>query len=261
MYQTTTMRWVSILAAVLLGCPPPAQYAVDRPGLPCDRAARVARQTLVTLGYQITELSEPSVQQAGAVGGRKTMPDGSSRAGRVLIRCSAQGAVLQPVEEGFAPSYEFSRAFGYSFKSLVQRPEVETPWKSTGLQVLVQALDPFEQRLDLGAVATVGDAVPVRVTVRNDTDRKVRLNVPRLSLVDTQGGSKEPLAAAALAGALAQNSAGERVRAELFAMTPIAARETRIGFVVFPAGSYREARVSIEDVETEESEGFLAPVE
>jgi hypothetical protein len=255
------MRWVPILATVLLGCPPPAQYAVDRPGLPCDRAARVARQTLVTLGYQITELTEPSVQQSGAVGGRKTMPDGTTRGGRVIIRCTAQGAVLQPVEEGLAPNYQFSRAFGYSFKSLVQRPDVETPWKSTGLQVLVQALDPFEQRLDLGAVATVADAVPVRVTVRNDTDRKVRLDVPRLSLVDAQGGSKQPLTAGALESALAPNAAGQRVRAELFATTPIAARETRIGFVVFPAGPYREARVSIEDVDAEESEGFLAPVE
>ena len=125
----------------------------------------------------------------------------------------------------------------------------------------MQALDPFEQRLDLGAVATVGDAVPTRVTVRNDTDRKVRLEVPRLSLVDGEGNSKEPLAGAALAGALAANAAGERVRAELFGTTPIAARETKIGFVVFPAGRYREARVSIEDVETEESEGFVAPVE
>jgi hypothetical protein len=261
MYQTTTMRWLAVLSAVLLGCPPPAQYAVDRPGLPCDRATRVARQTLVTLGYEITELSEASVQQAGAVGGRKTMPDGSSKRGRIVIRCTAQGANLQPVEEGISPNYEFSRAFGYSFKTLVQRPEVETPWKSTGLQVLVQALDPFEQRLDLGAVATVGDAVPVRVTVRNATARKVRLDVPRLTLVTEDGASREPLADTALAGALASNAAGERVRAELFGTNPVAAGETRIGFVVFPAGRYRDARVSIEDVETEESDGFVAPVE
>jgi hypothetical protein len=261
MYQTTTMRWVLVLPALLLGCPPPAQYAVDRPGLDCGRATRVARQTLVALGYEITELAEASVQRAGAVGGRKTMPDGSTKGGRIVIRCSAQGANLQPVEEGLSPSYEFSRAFGYSFKTLVQRPDVETPWKSVGLQVLVQALDPFEQRLDLGAVATVGDAVPARVTVRNATDRKVRLDVPRLTLVTPAGDAKEPLAGTALAAALAPNAAGERIRAELFGTTAIAAGETKIGFVVFPAGRYRDARVSIEDVETEESEGFVAPVE
>lgn len=251
-----------LLSVLLLGCPPPAQYAIERPDLACDRATRVAHRTLVTLGYTVTELYEPSVQRPGAVGGTKVGPDGTTLKGRVIIRCSAKGSVLQPVEEGLVPgNFEFSRSFGYSFKTLVQRPDVETPWKSTGLQVLVQALDSVEARLDLGAVATVGDAVTVRITVRNDTDRKVRLDAPRLSLVDAQGGSHEPLAGSALAAALAKNAAGDRVRSELFGPTPIAARETRIGFLVYPPGRYREARVSIEDVETDEADGFVAPVE
>ena len=38
------------------------------------------------------------------------------------------------------------------------------------------------------------------------------------------------------------------------------AGETRTGFLVYPAGTYREAQVSIEDVETEETEGFATPV-
>lgn len=261
MYQTG-MRWVWLLSVLVLGCLAPAQYAVERPGLPCDRAARVAHRTLVTLGYTVTELVEPSVQRAGAVGGTKTGADGKTQKGRVIIRCTAQGAVLQPVEDGLVPeSYEFSRAFGYSFKSLVQRPDVETPWKSTGLQVLVQALDSVESRLDLGGVATVGDAVAVRITVRNDTDRKVRLDGSRLSLVDAQGESREPLAGPALSAALATNAAGDKVRSEIFGPRPIAARETRIGYLVYPPGRYREARVSIEDVETEEADGFVAPVE
>jgi hypothetical protein len=263
MYQKPMLRWlVLVVPALLVGCPPPAQYAVERPGLPCDHAARVARRTLVALGYTITGLVEPSVERAGAVTGTKTGPDGKTQTGRVVIRCSATGAVLQPVEEGLVPdSYEFSRAFGYSFKSLVQRPDDEAPWQHVGLQVLVQAIDPFEARLDLGAVATTGDAVPVRITVRNNTDRAVRLEAARLVLVDAQGASHDPLAGPALAAALASNAAGERIRAELFGREPIGARQTRIGFLVYPAGQYREARVSIEDVETEETEGFVAPVE
>ena len=262
MYQTT-MRWlVLVLAVVSWGCPAPAKYAVDRPGLDCSRATRVAHKTMTALGYTITELYEPSVTRSGAIGGTKTMPDGTTKTGRVIITCSAQGAILRPVEGAVIPGdYEFSRAFGYSFNTLVQRPDVETPWKSSGLQVLVQTLDPFKARLDLGDVATVGDAVPVRVTVRNDTDRKVRLEASRLSLVDADGTSREPLAGGALAGALANNAAGQRVRSDLFGPKPIAARETRIGFLVFPPGKYKEARVSIEDVETEESDGFVTPVE
>ena len=256
------MRWLAFVSVLLVGCPPPAQYAVARPGLPCDRATRVAHKTLEAMGYTITELIEPSIERSGAVGGTKRDAQGQSHAARVVIRCSAQGAVLQPVEEGLVPeNYEFSRSFGYAFKSLVQRPDVEQPWQNVGLQVLVQALDAFKARLDLGDVPTVADAVIVRVTVRNNTDRKVRVDAPRLSLVDGQGGSHEPLAGPALATALAKNAAGEQVRAELVGAQPIAAHETRVGYLVYPPGRYREARVSIEDVETEETEGFVTRVE
>jgi len=256
------MRWVAFLSVLLVGCPPPAQYAVQRPELECDRAARVAYKTMVALGYTVTALVEPSVERTGAVEGTKVDAQGQTRTGRVVIKCSAAGAVLQPVEEGLVPSnYEFSRAFGYSFKTMVQRPDEEKPWQNVGLQVLVEALDPYKARLDLGGVPTTGDAVAVRVTVRNNTDRKVRLDASRLSLVDAQGGAREPLAGAALAAALDTNAAGDKVRAELIGPKPIAAHETRTGFLVYPAGTYREARVAIEDVETEETEGFVTRVE
>jgi hypothetical protein len=103
--------------------------------------------------------------------------------------------------------------------------------------------------------------VAVRVTVRNETDRAVRLDASRLSLVDAGGGSHEPLAGSALATAIAGNAAGQRIRAEAFGPRPIAAGETRVGFLVYPPGAYREARVSIDDVETDETEGFVTPVE
>jgi hypothetical protein len=214
------------------------------------------------MGYTVTQMVEASVERTGVVAGTKVGPDGKTQSGRVIIRCSPEGAVLQPVEEGFVPeSYEFSRAFGYAFTNLVQRPDEEAPWKNVGLQVLVQAVDSFKARLDLGDVATTGDAVLVRVTVRNNTDRKVRLDASRLSLVDAQGSSHEPLAGPGLAAALAGNAAGTRVRAELFTTAPIAGGQTRVGFLVYPAGRYREARVSIDDVETDETEGFVTPVE
>src|SRR5258705_1385878 len=105
------MRWVALVSVLVLhGCPPPARYTIERPGLPCDRAAKVAHRTLVTMGYTVTQLVEPSVERAGVVAGTKQAPDGSTRAGRVVIRCSAQGSVLQPAEDSLMPSdYEFSR--------------------------------------------------------------------------------------------------------------------------------------------------------
>jgi len=254
------MRLVA-LVLLLAACPPPSKYAVERPGLDCDRANRVAHKTLVAMGYSVTQLVPATAVRSGVVAGTKTGSDGEQHTGRVVIQCSSGGAVLQPVEDTLVPDYEFSRAFGYSFKGLVQRPDVETPWKSAGLQVLVQTVDAFQSRLDLGDVATEGGNVAIRVTIRNDTDRKVRLDPARLSLVDGGGNSREPLAGAALAAAIAKNGAGEKLRDDLFGTDPIGGGESRVGFLVYPPGRYREARVAIEDVETEETEGFVTPVQ
>src|SRR5262245_16502801 len=151
------MRWLVLVLAVSVACVAPSRYAVDRPGLECDRALRVARRTLDTLGYTITEMVEPKERVPGMIGGTRTLPSGKVTTGRVRIVCGPGGAELQPIEDALVPDYEFSRAFGYSFKSLVQRPDVESPVVEAGVQVLVEALDVYEQRLDLGGDATGRD--------------------------------------------------------------------------------------------------------
>ena len=246
-------------ALTLLGCPPPAQYTEVRPGLSCERATRVAYRTLVTLGYTVTNVVVANPEHAGGVSGTRTAPDGTVRTGRVVITCDARGAVLRPVEDALIPDYDFSRAFGYSFKALVQRPDVEEPRAALGLQVLVHAIGPHEATLDLGGVPTVAGAVAVRLTIRNSTDRAVAFDPARIELVN--GSSAGPLADAALPAALAAGPAGDRVRAELLAARRVPAHTTVSGFLVFPAGSYHEARLTIEDVETGEGEGFVTPVE
>jgi hypothetical protein len=255
------MRWLPLaLLALLAGCPPPARYTEVRPGLSCERATRVAYRTLMTLGYTVTDVTRASPERAGGVTGTRTQPDGSTRTGRVVITCDAQGAVLRPVEDSIVPDYDFSRAFGYSFKALVQRPDVEEPSAAVGLQVQVHALSAQEGTLDLGGVPTTA-GVAVRVTVRNNTDRAVSLDPGRLHLVSAAGDPTGPLRGASLEGALAPGPAGDRVRSELLTARKVAPHTTLAGYLVFPAGTYREARVTIEDVETGEGEGFVTPVE
>jgi hypothetical protein len=246
---------------LLAACAPPTRYREVRPGLPCDRANRVTYRTMVQLGYEIVELVPASAARAGVVRGRKRLPDGRQTAASVIVTCDAGGAVLQPVEDGLMPNYEFSRAFGYSFKTLVQRPEVEEPQAATGLQVLVDAIPPQEAVLNLGGEATVGGAVPVRVTVRNNTDRAVALDPWRIELVEPDGTGTTALDGTALERALAAGPGGGRVRDETLHGGQVAAGRTVSGFLVFPPGDYREARVTIEDVETGEGEGFVAPVQ
>ena len=254
------MRWFALPAVLaLLGCPPPARYTEVRPGLSCERATRVAYRTLLTLGYTMTDVSVASPERAGSVTGTRAEPDGSTKTARVVITCDGKGAVLRPVEDAVLPNYEFSRAFGYSFKVLVQRPDVEDPRAAMGLQVLVHALTAQEATLDLGGVPVTA-GVAVRVTVRNNTDRAVSLDPSRLELVSAGGDATGPLTGPALEATLASGPAGDRVRSELLGPRRVAPHSTLGGYLVFPSGTYREARVTIEDVETGEGEGFVAPV-
>jgi hypothetical protein len=254
------MAWLLLLVALVVGCPAPHRYAVDRPGLECDRATRVARRALMELGYTITDLV-PAGERTGWVSGVKTLPDGGKTTGRVRIKCTAQGAVVQPIEDSVVPTYDFSRGFDYSYRALVQMPDTNEPRAARGLEVQVHPLDPHEALLDLGGVPVQPGALAVRVTVRNNTDRAVALDPARLALVPATGNSVMPLAGAELNAALAPGKAGDNVRAEQMKSRRIAPHATATGYLVYPAGSYREAQVSIEDVETQETEGFVTPLE
>src|SRR2546430_17453509 len=136
------MRWAFFLLLVVPACPAPHQYAVVRPGLTCDRATRVGRRTLLEIGYKVTALVPATADHSGEITRTKTLADGTSTTGRVRIRCDANGAQLQPVEESLTPTSELSRAFGYSFKTLVELPEsdFETTPAARALEVHVHVV-------------------------------------------------------------------------------------------------------------------------
>ena len=263
MYQTLRMRWLVLLAALAAGCPAPPQYSVNRPGLDCHRAVRVARRTLDQLGYTITEMIEPrGPGVSGQITGVKQMPDGRTTTGRVRINCTEIGASLQPIEDSLVPNFEFSRAFGYSFTTLVQSPDVETPMVDAGVQPLLEKLDVYKQRLDLGGPAVQTGTMLVRVTIRNGTDRAVAVAPDDVSLVAANGATAEPLAGQTAQAALAGGPAGDRVRRELLSRPlKVPRNTTATRFLLFPAGTYSEARVSIEDVETGERDGVVSPMQ
>lgn len=255
------MRWLALLMLVLAGCPAPRRYAVERPDLPCSRATRVVHKTMVELGYTITEMVEASSQRPGVVGGTKPAAGGGMERGRVSIRCSSKGVEVQPIEDSLMPNYEFSRKFGYSFRELVQRPDVETPRVEAGLQTLVQAVDNYKARLDLGSNATQGDAVLIRVTIRNGTDRAVALAAAGLTLSSPDGKPGMPLEGAAFDAALVAGPAADRIRSQRLERVEVAPNTTAVRYTIYPPGRWTSAQISIEDVETGETEGFMTRVE
>jgi hypothetical protein len=255
------MPWLLVLL-LAVSCFAPKRYAVDRPGLECQRAVRVARRTMETLGYSVTEMVEAKGERVpGVVAGTRTLPNGKVTNGRVRIVCTPSGAELQPIEDSLVPDYAFSRAFGYSFKSLVQRPDVETPVVQSGVQILVESLDVYEQRLDLGGDAVRAGNTLVRLTVRNGTDRAVALDADGVTLAGGGGSGTKPLAPDAVASTLAPGAGSDLVRRELLGRLEVAPRTTAVRYAVYPGGGFRDARINLEDVETKEVDGFVAPVQ
>jgi hypothetical protein len=255
------MRRAVVLAVVVAGCFAASRYAVERPDLDCDRALRVAYRAMRELGYRVTELVPPPGDRPGVIRGEKAEPDGRVREGEVRITCTGRGVTLQPVESDLFSDFQFSRGFDYSFTNLLALPDTSAPWGAGGLQVQVHAIDRTEARLDLGGVPTRGDAVAMRIVVRNDTDRAVTVDPADVDVVAADGTAAAPLTGPALVAALAAGPAGDRVRAELLRKQRVAPHTTASGFLVFPPGTYRQARLELTDVETEETEGFVTPIE
>ena len=260
------MRRVASLLLLLLasGCPAPRRYAVAPEGMSCERATRVAYRTMEQQGFTVTRVVEATRDEDGLVEGTRpgADPDARPEHASVRILCRADGVIVQPVEGELVSSFEFSRGFGYSFKELAKHPDVEQPTQVTGLQVLVEDVEPPQAAIELGGWPLAGEErVLVRVTVRNGTERPVELDAARILLAPRDGSSTPPLPPAAAAAALAPNARGADLRAKLLGRARVPAGETVTGFLVFPRGDYADAQVAIEDVETGETDGFSVPVQ
>lgn len=258
--QKSGVRWFVVTLILLAGCPAPRRYAVEQPGMPCERGTRLAFEVMQQLGYTVTEAVEATRTASGRVAGTKRRPDGTIDRGAVRVTCTTTGVTFQPVEGDLIPTFEFSRGFGYSATALAKQPPAERPVRGGGLQVTIEALDVPRATLDLGGWPMAAEDVLVRVTVRNGTDRPVVIQGSSIGLLGPSGDSVAPLDDGALAASLGPGAAAALVRQRILVRTRIEPGTALERFLVFPPGQYGEAQVALEDVETGESDGFQVPV-
>ena len=254
------MRWLVVTLVVLAACPAPRRYAVEQPGMPCERATRFAYETMQQLGYTVTEAVEATRATPGRVVGTVRRADGSVDRGEVRVTCTASGVLFQPVEGDLVPTFEFSRKFGYSASTLAKQP-VEQPTVQSGrLEVSIERIDVPRATLDLGGWPLVGDQVLVRVRVRNGADHPVLVEPSSITLLSRAGEPASALTGDAAQASLGTGAAATSVRSRLVTRTRVAAGTQAEAFLVFPPGDYDEAQVSLEDPDTGESDGFQVPV-
>ena len=254
------VRWLAAALLLLAGCPVPRRYEVVQPGMPCERGTRLGYETMQQLGYTVTEALEATPAAPGRVAGTKRRPDGTLDRALVRVTCTPAAVVLQPVEGDLVPTFEFSRGFDYSATALAKQPPSEPAAPSGRLEVGVQAIDVPRATLDLGGWPMATDDVLVRVTVRNGTDRPVVVEPASITLGAPSGETVRALDLGSAVATLGTGAAAERVRARLLTRTRVEPGTLMERFLVFPPGTYREAQVSLEDLETGEAEGFEVPV-
>jgi hypothetical protein len=217
---------------------------------------------MTELGYTVTGVVEATPVSAGKVDGVRTVPGGGEERASVRIHCDAGGVRMQPVEGALVPSdYQFSRTFGYSVKTLAKQPDTQVPTEERGLEVLLERIDGPRARLELGGPVLAGEAVLLRVTVRNHTDRAVVIEGDRVTLVTGRGDAARALEGGALGASIGAGAAAAEVRGRLLERETVAAGDTVERYLVFPSGAYADGQVSIEDPETGESDGFVVPVQ
>ena len=260
MRQKSGVRWLAAMLILLAGCPAPRRYAVEQPGMPCERGTRLAFEVMQQLGYTVTEAVDATRAAPGRVAGTKRRPDGTIDRGVVRVTCTATGVTFQPVEGDMIPTFEFSRGFGYSATALAKQPPTERAVGGGGLQVTIEDIGVPRATLDLGGWPMAGEDVLVRVTVRNGTDRPVVIEGSSIALLGPGGDPVAPLEDGALAASLSAGGAGDTVRARLLERTRVEPGTAVERFLVFPPGQYAEAQVALEDVETGEADGFQVPV-
>jgi len=260
MRQNGRVRWLAVTLILLAGCPAPRRYAVEQPGMPCERGTRLGYETMQQLGYTVTEAVEATRAAPGRVVGTKRRPDGTVDRAVVRVTCDAEGVVFQPVEGDLVPTYEFSRGFGYSSTALAKQPVAERAVESGRLEATIEAIDVPRATLDLGGWPMADEDVLVRVTVRNGADRPVVVEPSSIKLLAPNGEPVLALHGAALAASLGTGSAAATVRAGLLGRTRVEPGTRIQRFLVFPPGQYGEAQVALEDVETGEADGFQVPV-
>jgi hypothetical protein len=247
------MPWRLLLLLSVIGCFASGKYMVVLPGEQCPRATQLAFRSMTALGYRVTAVVEPSPVRPGRVDGVKRRGDGTEAQSRVRIECEADGVRMQPVEDALVPSnYEFSRSFGKSVKTMAETPDPQGGSGTEALEVLLQRR---------ATPRLAGAGTLVRITVRNDTDRPVLVKRDRIVLVTGSGDVARTLSGRALEATLGSGKAATTVREALLDHERVPNRATIQRYLVFPEGSYTHAQVSVQDVETGESDGFVVPLQ
>ncbi len=234
--------------------------------MPCTEAVRVARGTLVRMGYTIGETELPKPGRPGNISGRKAgaWSPGAGEAGepydvQVRITCSDRGAEFdavtrEPLTSRLSFRHDFPAALEQVASRRVVQPRVDDAPRP-GLQISLRPLRGSEASGEFGVDLAALGITPVRVEIANRTGRAYAFRPDGVRLVTQEGQRTKALPLPGPAAGLDAEHR-RRLRDALIAEGEVAPGATLKGYLYFPAVAYRRATLIFTDRESGEEEGF-----
>ncbi len=231
----------------------------------CHEATEVARAAMFRLGYGIEKVVPATPQAPGRIVGRRnsgwaagTPEGGDAYTAIIEITCSDQGADFTAVtDEPITSRITFRQRFNDAIAEMAKRQVREPSLDKTPRQGLVITVEPqrsSQARSVFGADLLAAGVTPVRIQIHNRTPRAYGFERGDVQLVSQEGERVEPLPIEK-AVAKVEPEVAAQMRAKLIGEGNLAAGESRLGYLYFPASAYRRARVVLTDLENDESEG------
>lgn len=240
------------VAVALNGCA--ARYVrIEEKGMSCTEAHQVSIDAVRKMGYTIQEVSKPTPGVPGVVTGERSIGSSTSRV-MVHVFCTTLGAQVEAkAEGGTLENLSFQGEFKKSFQTAatVKAPVREVA--EAGVDVLVSPLRSNDP--ELGIDLSNSGALPVRVRITNRTSRVYRFRTSALVLQSGDGQRVNALRASQVTAKLPAPEAAA-LESKLVRDATLRPGDAVSGYLLFPFGGYSRARLTLDDVESEETEGF-----
>lgn len=226
---------------------------IEEKGMTCGEAQQLAIGAVQRLGYTIAEVTKAEPGSPGIVVGRREEP---GRTARVLVQvfCTTLGAEIEAKAEGQGlQGLDFAGQFEKTFAAMAQARPAPRPLAETGVDVAVVVERPSAS--GLGVDLSGQGVAPVHLRIANRTSRKYRFETAAVQLQTADGRRVAPLSSEALMAQWPGDLKGS-IAPKLLRDGTIEPGQIVEGYVFVPFGAYRRARVTLTDIDNDESEGF-----
>ena len=280
--------FVLLGTVILSGCTSPIrQYGLTNLTMSCDEANRLTYETLTNLGFTVSAFTPAKMGQPGEAKGTREATQGlPAQKVTVSIDCHPAGTAVDAREDGkLLGQLEFRRSFYISFTAAqamearriemaekVAAGKAAPPPPSRTLQVLIEPVRGQAAKLDFEIDLAAAGVLPVRIHIRNPTDRGYDLTPGDIQVSGRDRTRVAPLPTAAAAarvvnaqlagngapvttmsaGAVAQLLDDKRLTA-----TRVEPGSEVEGYLYFPLGDYVRARVVLTEEGSDGTEGFV----